>query len=458
MNTNLIEKMYEFKSNLRKETNTFIDEYNNCVDATKKKSLKERIISLKEKYNEISKALNDVKTSIDLYNSDPEMKDEYFKSINALKNIADINHVKYEILEDNVKTVNKSETKKSNVGRNILIGLGLVGVGAGLSTCAMNNNCYDSEEINEDEESKSLFNFNELFKRKNDSEDITKYGMTSEFTDAKNETQVMKRAQDIYNKYVNIEGVPEAIKSQLSVDRLANVIRMFNGELPRENGDIDYSTYTSLDEVSNIYASYCNSTSLVEYGTDLKFKPSCVFFEKDSLAHASAAKNDSLLEKIYSDIQARDVETFRADSVKWGEFVRDTFVYNDFTGETISLKNIDAGQQFPLACSIISPYMPSVFEFSLNTDLATREGTMGNTFGICIPYCYNASNELEYIPLSKLIYDINYTPINALAVRAGMESEINNITDPIIVQSYNTTSDYYESKYSNEMGYTRQLK
>lgn len=290
------------------------------------------------------------------------------------------------------------------------------------------------------------------------SADITKYGMSSRLTDAGDDKQVMKRAHEIYNKYIDLEDVPSTIKQTLSAERIANVIRVFNGEFPVENGRIDYSPLLTLDEISNTYATYCNATSLVEYGTNLKFKPSCVFFEEDSLAHLSAEKNDELLSAIYSDIFARDVQKFVDDSVKWGEFVRDTFFYNDFTGETISIYRFDSEQKFPVAVSIISPYMPSIYEFALNSDLATKTGAMGNTFGITVPYGYK-KGELTRVPLSKLIYDINYTPIYDLDIHVGTSQEQKSKEkNPLIVRAYNITLDWFDEKYNLEKEFLERLE
>jgi hypothetical protein len=215
------------------------------------------------------------------------------------------------------------------------------------------------------------------------------------------------------------------------------------------------------DEMANIMASYLNATSFVEYGNNLEFKPTCIFFENDSLAHHSAAENDALVAKIYEDIRLNDIENFEKDSVAWGEFVRDTFIYNDFTGERISIWAVDAEQQYPLTTAIISVYAPSIMEYSIGVDLATRnsaENMFGDTFGICIPFCYDANNELQYMPLSEMIYHINFTPMNALAQRAGFGEEWAENHVPMTVETYQNTRNYFDSKYNLEVGNSLKLK
>ncbi len=370
----------------------------------------------------------------------------------------------------------QTENKKSNALKYVGVGLMGIGIGAGVTACVMSDKPEDtaiteteSQLEQDDEESKIEEEVEQEATKETISEEETLkiedvdteyYGMSQAFTDASDEKQVMQRATDIYNTYINIETMPEAMKQQLSVERIANFIRMANGEFALEDGNIDYNE-SMHDEMANIMASYLNATSFVEYGNNLEFKPTCIFFENDSLAHHSAAENDSLIAKVYEDIKANDVEKFEKDAIAWGEFVRDTFIYNDFTGERISIWAVDAEQQYPLTTSIISAYAPSIMEYSIGVDLATRnsaENMFGDTFGICIPFCYDANNELQYMPLSEMIYHINFTPMNALAQRAGYGEEWAENHVPMTVETYQNTRNYFDSKYNLEVGNSLKLK
>ena len=378
-----------------------------------------------------------------------------------------LNMIKQEEAEEEHQT----EKKKSNVLKYIGVGVMGIGIGAGVTACTMSQLSQQTEAESQldqdDEEEKLETEVEEEFKEETTEPEIKieevdekVYGMTSAFTDASDEKQVMQRATDIYNTYINIDTMPEAMKSQLSVERIANFIRWANGEFTLEDGNPDYNESVH-DEMANIMASYFNSTSFVEYGNELQFKPTCIFYENDSLAHHSAVENDKLLGKVYEDIRLNDIANFEKDAVAWGEFVRDTFIYNDFTGKTISLWAVDDAQKYALTTSIISAYGPSIMEYSLGVDLATRdsaENMFGDTFGICIPFCYNAQNQIEYIPLSEMIYHINCTPMNALAKRAGFENEWAENHVPMTVEAYQATRDYFESKYSLETGNSLKLK
>ena len=164
---------------------------------------------------------------------------------------------------------------------------------------------------------------------------------------------------------------------------------------------------------------------------------------------------DVLVKAVYEDIKNNDVEQFQKDAVAWGEFVRDTVIYNDFTGETISLWSMENEQKYPLIKTLTSVYAPSIMEYSLGVDLANRDSSttqFGNTFGICIPFCYNSENELEYMPISEMIYHINETPINHLAERAGYGEEWAAVNESLMVQAGLSTMSYFDAKYAMEVG------
>ena len=278
-------------------------------------------------------------------------------------------------------------------------------------------------------------------------------------TDASDEAQVMARAQAIYANHIDLPNVPAAMKAQLSLDTIANMIRMANGELSIEDGK-PYYEMDLMDKLANDFASYYHATSFVQFGTNLQFAPVSVFFEEDTLAYASAKMHDQYVARIYQDIRNNAVEQFRQDSIAWGEFVRDTFVFNDFTGMTPSIWQMDTGSMFPVAAAIISVYAPSIEEYSLGVDLARRDGNniYGDTFGICVPRCYNEHNELVEVPLSTLLYDINYTPMNSLAERAGRYEEWASTHAPITVNLWNNSNEYLTDKYEREVGFGRTLK
>ena len=494
MNLELIEKMEALLAERREKRSELAKEYETAKGADIKRIYNE-VDELVKGNNEINRAIKAVKKADEKVKSSKN-EEEYYEAAKELEMIQEnlfilaekynveisnleveekVEEIKEETVEPTIaeKVVEKqTEEKKSHFGRNLLAGALIFGTGLSIGSCMAQDKDIEStsveQETNKEETSKNETTestqetvnkeLEEANRIKNADTEI--YGMTSELNDASDEKQVMQRANDIYNTYINIDGMPAVMKEQLSVERIANFIRMANGEFALEDGNVEYNA-AMHDEMANFMAAYCNATSFVEYGTDLKFKPTCVFYENDTLAHHSAVEADALVKVIYDDIRANDIEKFKEDSIKWGEFVRDTFIYTDFTGKTVSIWSVEDEQKYPLTSSIISVYAPSIMEYSLGADLASRDGKNGpysNTFGICIPFCYNDKNELTEIPLSEMIYHINFTPMNHLADRAGFGEEWRENYEPISVRCYNMSKTYFESKYELEVGNAKKLK
>ena len=490
MNNILVERMEALLAERREKRSELAKEYE-TAKGTEIKRIYDEVDELVRGNNEINRAIKAVKKADEKVTSSKN-EEEYYEAAKELEIVQENLYVlaeKYNveipnmeveeekeeveptIVEESVEK--QTEEKKSYFVKNLLVGTAILGTGLAIGSCMAQNKDIEStsvENTTEDEKDTSKNETTESTQETINKEveeanrikntDTEIYGMTSELNDASDEKQVIQRANDIFNTYINIEGMPAVMKEQLSVERIANFIRMANGEFALEDGNVEYNA-AMHDEMANFMAAYCNATSFVEYGTDLEFKPTCVFYENDTLAHHSAVEADALVKVIYDDIRANDIEKFKEDSIKWGEFVRDTFIYTDFTGKTVSIWSVEDEQKYPLTSSIISVYAPSIMEYSLGVDLASRDGKNGpysNTFGICIPFCYNDKNELTEIPLSEMIYHLNFTPMNHLADRAGFGEEWAEEHEPITVRNYNMTRTYFESKYELEVGNAKTLK
>ena len=180
-----------------------------------------------------------------------------------------------------------------------------------------------------------------------------------------------------------------------------------------------------------------------------------VFFEQDTDAYEIVSKGDELMSKVYEDIRTGNVDKFKEDSVNWGIFVKDTLEKTSLDGNVKSIWTLPASQQFYVAQALTSQYGCSIMEYGIALDLADAQG---NTHSICIPYCYNESGSIVYKPLSELIYDINNTPMNDLAARAGHLKEWQDKNESIMWELGNNAEEYYNSKYELEVGYSKKLK
>ena len=490
MNLELLEKMTQLLEERRNRRSELANEYQTATGEDIQRIYNE-VDNIVKGNNRIKKAIKNVRNAnsklenaqtqeeIERYSEELTIAEENLELLAEEFNVTFNQELPVEEAEEETESQEivgeetQTEERKNNTARNIILGTLTLATVAGLSSC-VTKKIIESEVVSEttqnnnDEEEKIETELEEAYKNETESKeemkveevDVKLYGMTGAFTDVNDEKQLMQRANDIYNVYVNTENMPEAMKQQLSVERIANFIRMCNGEFALEDGQIDYNG-SMFDEMGNFINSYHNATSFVEFKTNLEFKPTCIFFENDSLAHHSAAKADELVKAIYEDIRNNDVDKFQKDAMAWGEFVRDTVIYNDFTGETISLWSMENEHKYPLLKSLTSVYAPSIMEYSIGVDLARRDNSTGqyaDTFGICIPFCYNAENELEYMPISEMIYHINETPMNYLAKRAGFEEEWNKENDSIMVMAGLTTKSYFDSKYELEVGNSLKLK
>lgn len=490
MNLELLEKMTQLLEERRNRRSELANEYQTATGEDIQRIYNE-VDNIVKGNNRIKKAIKNVRNAnsklenaqtqeeIERYSEELTIAEENLELLAEEFNVTFNQELPVEEAEEETESQEivgeetQTEERKNNTARNIILGTLTLATVAGLSSC-VTKKIIESEVVSEttqnnnDEEEKIETELEEAYKNETESKeemkveevDVKLYGMTGAFTDVNDEKQLMQRANDIYNVYVNTENMPEAMKQQLSVERIANFIRMCNGEFALEDGQIDYNG-SMFDEMGNFINSYHNATSFVEFKTDLEFKPTCIFFENDSLAHHSAAKADELVKAVYEDIRNNDVDKFQKDAMAWGEFVRDTVIYNDFTGETISLWSMENEHKYPLLKSLTSVYAPSIMEYSIGVDLARRDNSTGqyaDTFGICIPFCYNAENELEYMPISEMIYHINETPMNYLAKRAGFEEEWNKENDSIMVMAGLTTKSYFDSKYELEVGNSLKLK
>lgn len=274
------------------------------------------------------------------------------------------------------------------------------------------------------------------------------------FVDASNDEQLKKQAQLIYDSYVNTNNAPEAFKSTMSVDRISDVLRMSNGHFKLVDGNVSYNA-EDIDLIANYINEYANSTSYKQYGQNLQFKPMAVFFEQDTDAYEIVNKGDELMSKVYEDIRTGNVDKFKEDAINWGVFVKDTLEKTSLEGNTKSIWTLPSSQQFYVAQALTSQYACSIMEYGIALDLADANG---NTHSICIPYCYNESGALVYKPLSELIYDINNTPMNDLAARAGHLKEWHDKNESIMWELGNNAEEYYNSKYELEVGYSKKLK
>lgn len=443
---------------LLKEMNKRLaDEYYRIADLDDKLRKEYKIAQIKEKsvkeLNEIAENIKqleskyrEIKADIDLYKKVSASEDK-----TAISAVEDRLMKKYGVRSAELEAAperireTESKTESDNSSKKVAI---IAGVSAAVLSSTLSGLVLSScnkEKVQETDKDAVKDNT-----ATNDKKEETK----KTFIDASNDKQVEKQAQLIYDSYVNLSDVPEAFKSTMTVEKITDVLRMSNGQFKMVDGNVSYNA-EDIDLIANYINEYANSTSYKQYGTNLKFKPMAVFFEQDTDAYEIVSKGDELMSKVYEDIRTGNVDKFKEDSVNWGIFVKDTLEKTSLDGNVKSIWTLPASQQFYVAQALTSQYGCSIMEYGIALDLADAQG---NTHSICIPYCYNESGSIVYKPLSELIYDINNTPMNDLAARAGHLKEWQDKNESIMWELGNNAEEYYNSKYELEVGYSKKLK
>jgi hypothetical protein len=412
-----------------------------------KKSVKE-LNGIAEKINQLESTYREIKSDINLYKKVSVSGDKTVISAieEKLMEKYDVYSIELENASERIKEDEDEEDKSEKSKTATIIAGTLAGIEAlALGTIALSSCNKEVVQVSE----------NDSVAKKDSSVTETKTEESKKtFIDASNDNQVEKQAQLIYDNYVNTSDTPEAFKSTMTVEKISDVLRMANGQFKMVDGNVSYNA-EDIDLIANYINEYANSTSYKQYGTNLKFKPMAVFFEQDTDAYEIVSKGDELMSKVYEDIKAGDVEKFKEDSVNWGIFIKDTLEKTSLDGNVKSIWTLPASQQFYVAQALTSQYGCSIMEYGIALDLADSQG---NTHSICIPYCYNESGSVVYKPLSELIYDINNTPMNDLAARAGHLKEWQDKNESIMWELGNNAEEYYNSKYELEVGYSKKLK
>lgn len=445
MNNDLLKVM---KSKLADEYSSIIDLdnklRNDYSEAKANGASVKELNSIAYDINSLEATYRAIKADIDLYlgSTSSLVEDELMEKYNVSK--ADLNSVG--AVPERTREKESKSSKTAAIVAGCVAGVeALILGGLAISSCNQSQSVYNVQTSDKEVSSNNVNDDT----TKSDSSELEKT-----FVDASNDEQLKKQAQLIYDNYVNTSDAPEAFKSTMTVDVISDVLRMSNGHFKLLDGNVSYNA-EDIDLIANYINEYANSTSYKQYGQNLHFKPMAVFFEQDTDAYEIVNKGDELMSKVYEDIRTGNVEKFKEDSVNWGIFVKDTLEKTSLDGNTRSIWTLPSSQQFYVAQALTSQYGCSIMEYGISLGLADANG---NTHSICIPYCYNETGSVVYKPLSELIYDINNTPMNDLAARAGHLKEWQDKNESIMWELGNNAEEYYNSKYELEVGYSKKLK
>ncbi len=288
MNKKLVSKIKTIKNQRAKKVNELLDEHDaikrmepkniaaqNAKAEEANKEYAEYQLATEElkKYEMISEKVEDAyRASLKEEKGSEEEKAAYNMFLQYLKVLRefeeklaekyevelDVEERKEETPVDDEELDEKKDNKKKGTGKRVIAGVlaiaAAAGLGYGLRGCSDKSQTQDGNIAIVDTEL--------------DEELTGKYG---EFTDASNEEQVKARAQYIYDNYysdwVN-ELTPDQQKN-ITPEKIANIIRVMNGELPL---DADGNRYYDVNVVDETVNSFVNITANLPSSSTLDSK------------------------------------------------------------------------------------------------------------------------------------------------------------------------------------------
>ena len=205
-----------------------------------------------------------------------ELAVKYGEKMTINKSSDPIHFVKDPTQEEPVKPVKKGKNKKTGIIAGVLAAVALLAAAYGIGKSSNNEKVENRpgtviEEVVDKPEEDTII----------EEKPFKSYG---EFTDASNEKQVEERANEIINTYYApfMDQLPENMKSLITVDNIANVIRVMNGELPLdENGNRTYGANT-VDDYANLFVNLIADIPSAPALGDVHNVPAYVFAEDNS--------------------------------------------------------------------------------------------------------------------------------------------------------------------------------
>ncbi len=416
-----------------------------------------------------------------------------------------------------IREENTAENKKSNVGAFVgvaaaALGLGVVS-GLALSSCNKDNktNTNNSEVnkviasnneavVEETENGRLVIKSNEEQQNGEtativsdveqsvdevvaDSLVLGEYGT---FFDASDEEQVMARAQYIYDNYYAkfMSGLGQAERDFITVERIANTIRVVNGHCPLdENGYMQLDANTHLTYGQAFTELVCNTPSSRDLSRTtgrVEFVPAYLFAEDGSDLQYFIKSYDDLYAQVAEGRNNNDSEQYRkAGKILAAKYLTEwlyqgmygNILYNTETGEiTYDTGNIAFSEEL----GRLVHYNPDTLEIDRNIevyqttnpynfDATTRflayqstmtrypsyikEAEFNQMATICVPACINySSKEVEELGIHEI-----YTAIDdgvwsdMIAKSAGMEVP----TEPVVISFLNDLANQLSFEYNH---------
>ena len=276
-----------------------------------------------------------------------------------------------------------------------------------------------------------------------------------EFTDATDNKQVMKRAEEIYVNYCipYLEKMTEYDRSQAvnicNVENIANIIRFRNGVLPlNEDGEPYYNSNTIDDIASNQASIFAEYPSLEYFEKDIFFVPSYLTLIDGSIGQKTLKQIDDKMEKVVIARRSGNYEAFVEAAKIWAYEYVEQFIKKDFTGQN-GIFSVEGPGRYNYFIDVDEKYITVIFEV-----------TQGNNSSICIKLCTEDGVWKEY-SLSQIVDMARNGKDDYLSSAAGTHDSYKESATPLFKQCYQRDYDYFQDivdRYYADKGFSLDLK
>ena len=259
------------------------------------------------------------------------------------------------------------------------------------------------------------------------------------FLDVNDDEQVMARAEYIYNTYYAkfINNLCQADREIISVNEIANTIRVVNGHLPLDENGNRYMDSNVTDYYMNRFIDFVGKIPSCDQMGTIEYVPGYLFAEDGSKMSEFIKSYDDLYRNIANARNNRDGQELRKNvqviaAKYWTEWflqgMGGNIIINNDNGELFYSSEVPEGnysvyrvynpygleefKKYPAYCATMYRYDTFIYEAEHN-QMAT----------VCIPACVNySSKEMEDLSIDQIYTAIDTGVWNDIIARsAGME-------------------------------------
>ena len=293
---------------------------------------------------------------------------------------------------------------KSNAGKYVAIGLAgaLLGIGG---TCALtnSNNKTDNkvetidETQNNEDETIIIPGAEDVTPNLENNTNNLKLGEYGTFFDVTDNAQVEARANYIYETYYQplMNDLSENEKSVVTVDNIANCIRVMNGELPLDENGNKVFNINVVDEYSQKYVNLLTNLPSSPEKDGWSYTPAYLFTTDGTKLQEFVKSYDDLYEQVVDGLNKQDALIVRPAVEQIGYKFWNEWIVNGMYGD-VNPQQFDSNSKLFAFWSTIMPYGTTVVEYNIDSMQP-----------VCVKVCVDyASKENKDVPVTELYYGI----------------------------------------------------